>query len=189
MPVNSSTWKEIQEEQSKLAKNGLRRLIDGRELAEIVPKRGNAPSCFKQQLNTCERSCFACNTAITIVSGGWVGCFYCEETWGRIQRKIGPHAGVDSNLPLFRLQSRLQHIYHGQPYARVDLNPLPESTLSPSQGLRIWPQSVTSFFRKKIRYGRPGDGTFIKPGWPNDGVFICYEKLCREGFLFLPCNN
>jgi hypothetical protein len=27
----------------------------------------------------------------------------------------------------------------GQPFARVDLNPMPESTLSPSQGLRIWP--------------------------------------------------
>ncbi len=33
---------------------------------------------------------------------------------------------VDSNLTL----SRLQHIYHGQPYARVYLNPMPESTLS-----------------------------------------------------------
>ncbi len=32
-----------------------------------------------------------------------------------------------------------QHIYHGQPYARVDLNPMPESYLSPSQGLWIWP--------------------------------------------------
>jgi hypothetical protein len=32
------------------------------------------------------------------------------------------------------------HIYHGQPYAGVDLNPKPESTLSRCQGLRIWPQ-------------------------------------------------
>ncbi len=32
-----------------------------------------------------------------------------------------------------------QHPYHGQPYARVDLNSVPESTLSPSQGLRLWP--------------------------------------------------
>ncbi len=24
-------------------------------------------------------------------------------------------------------------------YAKVDLNPMPESTLSPSQGFRIWP--------------------------------------------------
>jgi hypothetical protein len=35
------------------------------------------------------------------------------------------------------LQSRLQHIYYEQPYARVGLNPMPESTLSPSQGLLI----------------------------------------------------
>ncbi len=33
-----------------------------------------------------------------------------------------PYAGVDYNLTL----CRLQHIYHGQPYARVDLNPVPE---------------------------------------------------------------
>ncbi len=26
-------------------------------------------------------------------------------------------------------------IYHGQPYARVNLNPMPESTLTSSQGL------------------------------------------------------
>jgi hypothetical protein len=55
---------------------------------------------------------------------------------------MGPYAGVDYNLilcPLFRLQ---KHIYHGQPYARVDLNPMPESTLSPSQGLWIWPLHV-----------------------------------------------
>ncbi len=33
----------------------------------------------------------------------------------------------------------LQHVYHGQLYAIVDLNPVPESTLSSSQGLWIWP--------------------------------------------------
>jgi hypothetical protein len=48
----------------------------------------------------------------------------------------GPSFAVyDYNLTL----CRLQHMYHGQPYARVDLSPTPESTLSPSQGLRIWP--------------------------------------------------
>jgi hypothetical protein len=46
---------------------------------------------------------------------------------------MGPYAGFDSNFTLCPLQSRLQLIYHGQPYARVDLNP--ELTLSPSQGL------------------------------------------------------
>ena len=55
---------------------------------------------------------------------------------------MGPCAGVDYNLTLCPLQSRLQHIYHGQPYARVNLNPpILESTVSPSQGLWIWPQS------------------------------------------------
>jgi hypothetical protein len=49
--------------------------------------------------------------------------------------------GFDYNLTLCPLQSRLQHIYQGQPYVRVDLNPMPESTLFPSQGLWIWPQS------------------------------------------------
>jgi hypothetical protein len=51
----------------------------------------------------------------------------------------GPYARVDYNLTLCPLQSRLQRIYHGQPYARVYRNPKPESTLSPSQGLHIWP--------------------------------------------------
>jgi hypothetical protein len=32
-----------------------------------------------------------------------------------------------------------RHIYHGQPYTRVDLNPMPESTLFPCQGLWIMP--------------------------------------------------
>ncbi len=56
-----------------------------------------------------------------------------------IQREtlcMGLYAGVDYNLTLC---DRLQHMYHGKPYVRVDLNPMPESTLSPSQGLRIWP--------------------------------------------------
>jgi hypothetical protein len=39
-----------------------------------------------------------------------------KKTWC-----MGPHAGVDYNLTLCRLQSRLQHMYHGQTYARVDL--------------------------------------------------------------------
>ncbi len=54
----------------------------------------------------------------------------------------GTLCGVDYNLTLCRLQSRLQHIYHGQPYARVNINPMQESTSSPNQGLRILPQST-----------------------------------------------
>jgi hypothetical protein len=36
---------------------------------------------------------------------------------------MGPYAVVYYNLTLSRLQSRLQHIYDGQPYARVDYIP------------------------------------------------------------------
>jgi hypothetical protein len=59
---------------------------------------------------------------------------------------MGPCAGVDLTLCL--LQSRLQHIYHGQPCARVDLNPMSESTLSPNQGLWIWPFSTEQDSRR-----------------------------------------
>jgi hypothetical protein len=37
---------------------------------------------------------------------------------------------ADYNLTLCPLLSRILHIYHGQPYARVDLNPMPEATLT-----------------------------------------------------------
>jgi hypothetical protein len=76
-----------------------------------------------------------------------------REHRGRIQRKtwcMGPCAGVDYNLTLCLLQSRLQHIYHGQPYARVDLNPMSESTLSPNKGLWIWPLSTEPEFASYI---------------------------------------
>jgi len=43
---------------------------------------------------------------------------------------MGPYAGVDYNITFCPFQSRLQHISHGQPYARV--HPMPE-------GLWIWP--------------------------------------------------
>jgi hypothetical protein len=55
-----------------------------------------------------------------------------EKTWS-----MGPCGGVDYNLTLCPLQSRLQHTYHEQPYARVNLNSMPESTLFSSQGLLI----------------------------------------------------
>ncbi len=41
---------------------------------------------------------------------------------------MGLYAGADCNLTLCPLQSRLQHIYHGQPYAIVDYI-LPTGTL------------------------------------------------------------
>jgi hypothetical protein len=39
-----------------------------------------------------------------------------------------PYAGVDYNFTLC-------HMYHKHPYARIDFNSLPESTVSPSNGL------------------------------------------------------
>jgi hypothetical protein len=65
-----------------------------------------------------------------------------------------PCAGANYNLTLYPLQSRLQHIYHGQPYARVHLNPMPEpeSTLSHSQGLWIWPQFTQFNWGKWLSY-------------------------------------
>jgi hypothetical protein len=50
---------------------------------------------------------------------------------------MGPYAGVDYNLTLCRLQSRLQHIYHGQPMPELTLT-LCQSRLYPQSG-RIWP--------------------------------------------------
>jgi hypothetical protein len=47
---------------------------------------------------------------------------------------MGPYEGFYYNLTLCPLQGQLQHIYHGQPYARVDLNPKPESTLDLANG-------------------------------------------------------
>ncbi len=60
-----------------------------------------------------------------------------------------PYVGVDHNLTLNPFQSQLQHIYHGQFYVKVDLNSMPESTLSPSQRLWIWPLGR---FRKVFSY-------------------------------------
>jgi hypothetical protein len=71
---------------------------------------------------------------------------------GRIQRKtwcMRPYiyAGDDYNLTLCPFQSRLQHIYHGQPYARVDLNPMPESTLSPVTDFGFGPRTGFCSFK------------------------------------------
>jgi hypothetical protein len=50
---------------------------------------------------------------------------------------MGPYAGVDFNLSL----CRLQQMYHRQSMG----NPMPESTLFPSQRLRIWPPTNKHF--------------------------------------------
>ncbi len=55
---------------------------------------------------------------------------WCSTFRGRIERKtwcIGPYP-IASPYVHSRVVSRLQHIYHGQPYARIDLYPMQEST-------------------------------------------------------------
>ncbi len=47
---------------------------------------------------------------------------------------MGPYAGVDYNLTLCPLQSRLQHIYHWATLCQSLLSPVPESTSIPQQG-------------------------------------------------------
>ncbi len=62
-----------------------------------------------------------------------------------------PHAGVYGKLTL---KSTPTHMVHGQPYARVELNSLPESALSPSQGLRILASDMSAakcFQHKSVR--------------------------------------
>ncbi len=77
--------------------------------------------------------------------------FYQEQTkTGWIQRKtwcMGFYAGVDNDLTLCRRQSRLKQFF----YARVDLSHMLESTLSPSQRLRIWHQRPNP--KKNMVYG------------------------------------
>ncbi len=67
---------------------------------------------------------------------------------------MGPYAGVDYNLTLCPLQSRHQHIHHGQPYARVDLNQCQSRLYPPVKdfgfGLssfvrRLWGETFHSF--------------------------------------------
>jgi hypothetical protein len=50
---------------------------------------------------------------------------------------MGPYAVVDYNLTLSRLQSRLQHIYHGQPCARTDLTLRHSRLYSPIRDLEF----------------------------------------------------
>jgi hypothetical protein len=52
---------------------------------------------------------------------------------------MGPYAGVDSNLSCMSTPETTPT------WARVDLNPMLESTLSPSQGLWTWPLAATVY--------------------------------------------
>jgi hypothetical protein len=81
---------------------------------------------------------------------GWTGSLLRPNLKKKNMVYMGPYAGVDYNSIVCPLQSRLQYLYHGQPYALINLlNPMPESTLSHSQGLRIWP---LHWYTHTIRY-------------------------------------
>ncbi len=66
---------------------------------------------------------------------------------------MGPYAGVDNNPSLCPLQSRLQHIYRGQLYARVDFLPQP-GTLDLASDQTVWAPIVCFF--TKILFGKSG---------------------------------
>jgi hypothetical protein len=71
-----------------------------------------------------------------------------SKLWPNLKKK-GSYAGVDYKLTLCTLQSRLQHIYQDQPYARVDrLYPLARdfgfSLWSPEAGVLDEPYSAVS---------------------------------------------
>jgi hypothetical protein len=79
---------------------------------------------------------------------------YCTEAESKEKHGVwDPNAGVDYNLTLCPLQSRLQHIYHGKPYARVDFVPR-SGTLDlasgDTQGV-MRDKKLFSFFSKKIK--------------------------------------
>ncbi len=108
--------------------------------AQVLPIQKNHSSLrllcaeiFPRQFTKFCRTC-------AILCAPTVACVYR----GLIQRKTYDMGSclVDYNIALCRRQSQLQHIYHGRPYDRVSLNSTPESTLSPSPGLRISPQCV-----------------------------------------------
>ncbi len=98
------------------------------------------------------------------------------------QKHSVSYAGAYYNLSLFRLQSQLQHLYHGQPYARVDLNPTPESTLSPSQGLRIWPLA----FRHLRENEKKCTSCRICSSYLKTGLIMIQST--RSGLFMLRCH-
>ncbi len=117
---------------------------------------------------------------------------------------MGPYAGVDYSLTLCPLQSRLQHIYHEHPYVTVDLNPIPESTLSPCQELWIWPLATNpdlrsaespfphlaraSMLKHRRKVGQKGDclkSRFITNILGNGWKVICSNNNCSFAVEFV----
>jgi hypothetical protein len=78
---------------------------------------------------------------------------------------MGPYAGVDYYLTLCPLQSPLQHIYHRQeqPYARVDLKPMPESNLALFQSRFYPPVRDFGFDLRSPKLQEPLEGGWGSP--------------------------
>jgi hypothetical protein len=87
----------------------------------------------KYRLSCIHRPEVSCLSILSFLHGSYRNAQFLRD---RIQRKtlwMGPYAGVDYNLTLCPLESRLQHTYHG--------NPMPESTLTlPMPESWIWPR-------------------------------------------------
>ncbi len=81
------------------------------------------------------------------------------------------------NLTICSLKSRLQHIYNGRPYARVDLNPMRESTdFPPQSGALDLPSEVT----------RPACGypLLLPPPPPTNPLWL-YDIFLFKSLIFL----
>jgi hypothetical protein len=62
--------------------------------------------------------------------------------------------------------------------ARIDINPMPESTLSPSQGLLIWPQGIQNVENSSTASKRHSEIVIeLLAGFYLDAFVFCYSHL------------
>jgi hypothetical protein len=98
---------------------------------------------FRNSLISCPELCLSKSSSPSLLLSLLYGPPAAPEAESKEKHSVrGPHAGVDYNLTY--VHSRVDSstfTMHVQPYARVDLKPMAEATLSPSQGLWIWPLS------------------------------------------------
>jgi hypothetical protein len=143
-------------------------------------------------MHSVEKGLKICNNT----RGIFVGLASDNTAWvsrGRIQRKtwyMETYAGVDYNLTLCPLQSRLQHIFNGQPYACVDLNPICQSRLYPpvrdfGYGLRLSYLSPT--FPMRSRYWFVNHLNQISPKWKSYLKNCWFAKNLLIYLLVLSC--
>ncbi len=123
---------------------------------------------------------------------------WITDTRGRIQRKTWcmVYVGVDYNFTLCPLQSRLQHIYHGQPYARVDFIPpsgtldLASAELSAMESNRVQlPGSrISATYLYKVALHSPTER--VEPSPPLRSSFLSlWSDMHIKGFSFPYIQN